>query len=103
MVVAGRRSWLASQAGGWRAVPGFSLEESDPIRGNFVGKTVTWRRGSSTLSALAGKRLRIHAATADAKLLMERDAGLEGERGKAARTLLYLHERDMGVRTLWGG
>ena len=58
----------APQAGGWRAVPGFSLEESDPIRGNFVGKTVPWRRGSSTLSALAGKRLRIHAATADAKL-----------------------------------
>ena len=58
----------APQAGEWRAVPGFSLEESDPIRGNFVGKTVTWRRGSSTLSALAGKRLRIHAATADAKL-----------------------------------
>ena len=42
-------------------------------------------------------------ATADAKLLIDRDAGLEGERGEAARVLLYLHERDAGVRTLRGG
>jgi len=42
-------------------------------------------------------------ASADAKLLMDRDAGLEGERGEAARVLLYLMERDMGVRTLRGG
>ena len=45
-------------------------------------------------------------ASGEAKLLVATtviDAGLEGERGQAARTLLYLHERDMGVRTLRGG
>ena len=39
----------------------------------------------------------------DARVLMERDGGLEGKRGEAARTLLYLFERDFGVKTLRGG
>ena len=39
----------------------------------------------------------------DARLLMERDGGLEGKRGEAARVLLYLFERDFGVKTLRGG
>jgi ATP-dependent DNA helicase RecG len=34
---------------------------------------------------------------------MERDGGLDGKRGEAARILLYLFERDFGVRTLRGG
>jgi ATP-dependent DNA helicase RecG len=39
----------------------------------------------------------------DSRLLMERDGGLEGARGEAARLLLYIFERDFGVRTLRGG
>lgn len=57
-----------SSSGEWRAIPGFSLVESDPIRGNFVRKAASWRRGSTNLSTLAGKTVRIVAAVADAKL-----------------------------------
>ncbi len=39
----------------------------------------------------------------DARLLIERDGGLKGERGEAARLLLYLFERDWGVQLLRGG
>ena len=39
----------------------------------------------------------------DARLLIERDGGLTGPRGEAARALLYLFERDWGVRLLRGG
>ena len=39
----------------------------------------------------------------DARLLIERDGGLQGERGEAARLLLYLFERDYGVQLLRGG
>jgi len=39
----------------------------------------------------------------DAKLLMDRDGGLTGKRGDAARILLYLFERDWGVQMLRGG
>jgi len=42
-------------------------------------------------------------ATDDARLLVDRDGGLEGERGKAARLLLYLMERDAAVATLRSG
>ena len=38
-----------------------------------------------------------------ARLLMARDGGLTGERGEAARLLLYLFERDWGVQLLRGG
>ena len=38
----------------------------------------------------------------DARLLMERDGGLDSERGQAARILLYLFERDWGVQLLRG-
>jgi ATP-dependent DNA helicase RecG len=43
------------------------------------------------------------AARDDARLVVERDPELEGERGRALRTLLYLFERDAGVRTLRAG
>ena len=38
-----------------------------------------------------------------ARLLLERDGGLTGPRGTAARILLYLLERDWGVQLLRGG
>ncbi|MEN3971405.1 ATP-dependent DNA helicase RecG [Sphingomicrobium sp. XHP0235] len=42
-------------------------------------------------------------AQADARMLLDRDGGLEGERGQAARVCLYLFERDMAVGLLKGG
>ena len=42
-------------------------------------------------------------ATDDARLLVDRDGGLEGSRGQAARLLLYLMERDAAVATLRSG
>ena len=43
------------------------------------------------------------AAQGDAQLLLDRDGGLESERGQAARTCLYLFERDAAVGLLKGG
>ena len=45
----------------------------------------------------------IQLATDDARLLVDRDGGLEGPRGQAARTLLYLMERDAAVALLRSG
>ena len=39
----------------------------------------------------------------DARLLLDRDGGLDGARGQAARVLLYLFERDAGVALLRSG
>ncbi len=43
------------------------------------------------------------AARDDAKLIIERDAGLETDRGKALRILLYLFSRDDAVKLLRAG
>ena len=42
-------------------------------------------------------------AADDARLILERDPELTGERGRALRTLLYLFERDAAIRTLRAG
>ncbi|MBS0479695.1 MAG: ATP-dependent DNA helicase RecG [Proteobacteria bacterium] len=42
-------------------------------------------------------------ANDDARLLIDRDGGLDGPRGQAARTALYLFERDAGVQMLRSG
>jgi ATP-dependent DNA helicase RecG len=42
-------------------------------------------------------------AQSDAQLLLERDGGLKGPRGEAARTCLYLFERDQAVGLLRSG
>ena len=42
-------------------------------------------------------------AQSDARLLLERDGGLTGERGQAARTCLYLFERDQAVGLIRSG
>jgi ATP-dependent DNA helicase RecG len=39
----------------------------------------------------------------EAKLIIERDGGLEGARGPALRTLLYLFERDAAVSLIRSG
>jgi ATP-dependent DNA helicase RecG len=48
-------------------------------------------------------RALIGVAADDARLLLDRDGGLDGARGQAARVALYLFERDAGVATLRGG
>ena len=45
----------------------------------------------------------IATATQDARLLLERDGGLDGGRGEAARTALYLFERDAAVALIRSG
>ena len=42
-------------------------------------------------------------ATSDAQLLLERDGGLSGPRGQAARVCLYLFERDQAVGLIRSG
>lgn len=45
----------------------------------------------------------ISAATDDARLLLDRDGGLNSARGQAARIALYLFERDWGVSLIRSG
>jgi ATP-dependent DNA helicase RecG len=52
------------------------------------------------LADLAAQAELLPLARDDAKLLLERDPELTGARGTAVRTLLYLFERDEGVRLL---
>lgn len=42
-------------------------------------------------------------AQSDAALLLDRDGGLKGERGQAARICLYLFERDQAVDLIRSG
>ena len=45
----------------------------------------------------------MQCAQDDARLLIDRDGGLEGARGDAARIALYLFDRDAGVALLRSG
>ena len=45
----------------------------------------------------------LQCAQDDARLLVDRDGGLEGSRGQAARVALYLFDRDAGVQLLRSG
>ncbi|NCP22974.1 MAG: ATP-dependent DNA helicase RecG [Erythrobacter sp.] len=84
---------------------GFQLAEED-LRLRGGGELLGTRQSGDAAFRIADleqiTRL-LPAAHDDARLLMERDGGLEGRRGEAARILLYLFERDFGVRTLRGG
>ncbi|MGZ3234259.1 MAG: ATP-dependent DNA helicase RecG [Croceibacterium sp.] len=84
---------------------GFRLAEEDlKLRGG--GELLGTRQSGDTPFRVADldqiQRL-LPIAHDDAKLLIERDGGLAGERGEAARLLLYLFERDWGVQLLRGG
>ena len=84
---------------------GFYLAEKDlELRGG--GELLGTRQSGEAAFRIADleqvQRL-LPAAHADARLLIERDGGLTSERGEAARTLLYLFERDWGVQLLRGG
>ena len=84
---------------------GFRLAEEDLLlRGG--GELLGTRQSGETPFRIANleqiARL-LPTAHDDARLLMEHGGGLEGPRGEAVRLLLYLFERDAGVRTLRGG
>jgi len=84
---------------------GFRIAEEDlQLRGG--GELLGTRQSGETAFTIATldqiQRL-LPLAHDDARLLIERDGGLTGERGEAARLLLYLFERDWGVTLLRGG
>ena len=88
---------------------GFRLAEEDlKLRGG--GELLGTRQSGETPFRVADldqiQRL-LPLAHDDARLLVERanieEGGLTGERGEAARLLLYLFERDWGVQLLRGG
>jgi ATP-dependent DNA helicase RecG len=84
---------------------GFRLAEED-LRLRGGGELLGTRQSGDTPFRVADPeqivRL-LETAHDDARLLIDRDGGLEGERGQAARVLLYLFERDWGVQLLRGG
>lgn len=84
---------------------GFRLAEED-LRLRGGGELLGTRQSGDTPFSVANLEQitqLLPVAYDDARLLMERDGGLEGSRGEAARILLYLFERDWGVKTLRGG
>ncbi|MEZ5744061.1 MAG: ATP-dependent DNA helicase RecG, partial [Sphingomonadaceae bacterium] len=84
---------------------GFRLAEEDlELRGG--GELLGTRQSGDTpfnIASLEQIQKLLPLAHDDARLLIERDGGLTGARGEAARLLLYLFERDWGVQLLRGG
>ena len=84
---------------------GFRIAEEDlRLRGagELMGTRQSGEEGFSVASEEQVREL-IGYARDDARMLIERDGGLEGPRGEAARIALYLFERDSAVRTLRSG
>ena len=84
---------------------GFRIAEED-LRLRGAGEMLGLRQSGEMAFRLATPEMMadlIRCAHDDARLLVDRDGGLSGERGRAARTLLYLFERDAGVALLRSG
>jgi ATP-dependent DNA helicase RecG len=83
---------------------GFRIAEEDlKLRG--AGEVLGTRQSGLPTFRLADAAAHndlFEVARDDARLLLGKDPELEGQRGKAVRTLLYLFERDAAVRYLRG-
>ena len=84
---------------------GFRIAEEDlKLRG--PGEILGTRQSGEAAFRLATPEMLgelVPLATGDARLLLDRDGGLAGERGQAARLCLYLFERDQAVDLLRSG
>ena len=84
---------------------GFRIAEED-LRLRGAGDMLGTRQSGEASFRIATPDMLadlLPCAQDDARLLIDRDGGLEGERGRAARTALYLFERDSAVALLRSG
>jgi ATP-dependent DNA helicase RecG len=84
---------------------GFRIAEED-LRLRGAGELLGTRQSGEQRYRLATPeqiQALADAAHADARLLIDRDGGLHSDRGEAARTCLYLFERDAAIALLSSG
>ncbi len=84
---------------------GFIIAEED-LRLRGAGELLGTRQSGMPefrLADITAHRELLSVAYDDARLIMETDPELEGARGEALRTLLYLFERDEAIRYLRSG
>jgi ATP-dependent DNA helicase RecG len=84
---------------------GFRIAEED-LRLRGAGELLGTRQSGMPefrIADLAVHQDLLATARKDAVLVLTNDPGLEGERGRALRVLLYLFERDAAIRYLQSG
>jgi len=84
---------------------GFRIAEED-LRLRGAGEMLGTRQSgeaSFRIAAPEDVQSLVQTANGDARLLVDRDGGLEAPRGRAARTALYLFERDAAIGLLRAG